>query len=319
MPDVNYNKFLNDKRLIKVYRGINLDRIRKELNISLLDDIPRQIFDKIFMVGNKANYYIGNKVIELIYNQYGERHRGQEIYSSIEQADRGVFKNIFNTLSEIIIENPFKHNIITPGFLTRNKNLTENLSKWNTSEKYQDHCLDSITELGCEKILIRDYYLSLLHQLEYKSYHRKSALISTSSNRDVAISFMGNKASILIEYIIPVDKVHTFSIPYSIYQNEYLNKIMEELSLPLITEPPYPNEQEYCIKRALFPHFILSLSFYDDFNIPRGKLYNPQIDTDVEHVIRYGFPINQDNFFTTLSQTNYVASGLFKNDFFYEN
>ena len=50
------------------------------------------------------------------------------------------------------------------------------------------------------------------------------------------------------------------------------------------------------------------------------KLYNPQIDTDRRtFVITHGFPINQDNFFTTLSQTNYVASGLFKNGFFYEN
>ena len=42
------------------------------------------------------------------------------------------------------------------------------------------------------------------------------------------------------------------------------------MSLPDIKQPPYENEEEYSVKRALFPHFILSIDLYDE-NIKKYK------------------------------------------------
>ena len=62
------------------------------------------------------------------------------------------------------------------------------------------------------------------------------------------------------------------------------------------------------LKRALFPHFILSIDLYDE-NIKKYKtIYNPEIcKCNIEEVLKSGFSIDQGNFDEFIRKVRYKS------------
>lgn len=295
-----YEKFILNDQFIKLYRGIGIDKVKQDLKIEEEENFEEAILNKIFMLGCKSNYFV-------VQNHSISTNIDDSIYRLVEDSGEEVFKKIFKKIQEEIANNKDVFKI----FVDSNKEFISWLQESNKLEI----AINNIQKLEHKnKILIRDYYLAVLHQFESREYHKKSALISTTTEYKVAKHFMKEgsnesfKGGIIIQYILPKARIHEFAIPNFIHKNLDIIEKLKEMSLPDIKQPQYKDEKEYSIKRALFPHFILCVDLYEE-NIEQYKtIYNPEVcKCNMEEVLKSGFSIDQSNFDEFIREVGYKS------------
>jgi len=160
--------FLEQKGKIKRnYRGDSLMNLCEKLNVNYLQentdiDILK---DRLFMVGDKSKrYYIDDNNFEI------------DDYQDI------VFEKIIKYFRDSITNK--NKNVIT--FFEQNRMLKDFF--WNKNNKLK--FIQIINEIPTyERLIIRDYYLTLLHQLAAINYKNKSHFNSTSKDYRIAEKF----------------------------------------------------------------------------------------------------------------------------------
>ncbi len=137
----------------------------------------------------------------------------------------------------------------------------------------------------------KNYLLSTLHQIgNFNKYKKMSHFLSSSSKEAVAKGF--SKEGIIINFWEPTFEKKEYGGIY------LLNSFI------------YPEQEEYSVFTAIFPHYIYSFTF------DKIEYFNPYIDTcfDVDYYIYFGFDILQDNFIPKLQSETEYSSGVENDD-----
>ncbi|REG88761.1 hypothetical protein [Flavobacterium aquicola] len=267
---LRYNNFLlkqielTQKRVIKpIYRGDSMENLCEKLNVFYDQkeiDIPT-LLERLFMVGEKAQRYYTN-----------------DENFKIDDAYDFVFENIMKYFTTSL-KNKNKHTI---AFFERNITLKIFFSDRNNKQLFLEK-IGNATQR--ERIAIRNYYLTLLHQLASINYKKKSHLVSTSKDYKIAEKFA--KEVIL----------HCWQ-PIQMERN-----IIKKYKLPHYSVLPYDYQKELTIIGGILPHFISGLEI-----IKTKEFYpNPNIfinDITNEHFLN-GLEIDQSNFDNIVNSTNY--------------
>ena len=83
-----YKKFILNDQFIKLYRGIGIDKVKKDLKIEEEENCEEAILNNIFMLGCKSNYFV-------VQNHSISTNIDDSIYRLVEDSDEEVFKKIF--------------------------------------------------------------------------------------------------------------------------------------------------------------------------------------------------------------------------------
>lgn len=162
----------------------------------------------------------------------------------------------------------------TKEFISKNQKIFDFF--FNKKNK-QDFIRNVLAQKEEDVMITRNYLLSILHQIgNFTRYKKKSHFLSSSSREDVAKQF--SKDDLIIKFWKPV-----------------FNKTEYE-KIYCFDSFVYPEQEEYSVFSAIFPHYILSFTY-------KGKEYfNPYIDACgfIDYCIYFGFDINQDNFIPKL-------------------
>jgi len=258
------------KRIIQlIYRGDSLKNLCDKLNVDFNEtniDV-RTLLSRLFMVGEKGQrFYTDN-----------ENFR-------IEDSEDYVFEKIFKYYKD----SAKSKNQNTIFFFERNKNLRE----FFTNKENKNTFITKVNEAtNSEKIIIRNYYLIMLHQLAAINYKKKSHFVSTSKEYKIAEKFANGKREknrIILHCWVPI-KIN--------------REIISKFNLPIYNYHPYQYQREFSILGGILPHFISGLEL-----IKTGEFYpNPNIfGQDIDNsTFLNGISINQQNFQEIVSSTNY--------------
>lgn len=139
-----------------------------------------------------------------------------------------------------------------------------------------------------------DYYLFGLHT---ESSENLVNYISSTPIPEVALHDASNEKMIILFWVNENKRDLYFNKEKLISNEEVLKKI----GLPLIKDSFYPEENEYAIKGAIFPHFIIGLF---DLN-SNSLIVNPWLFADKVDWKEDGFDVNQSSFNDFIKSTNY--------------
>lgn len=301
LEEEHYQRILNSKEIVLLNRGISLAALTTILKVKIIrpefGSILADIAIKLFIVGSKSNYYVG---------KHGRLNKNN-VHAAVEDIGNETFSKLYEKLIEVFITKPREKKSVRR-FVETNPDFVRSLRQSDFN------CIENLSD--GEKILIRDYYLALLHQVYDKRYHSKSALISTSTDPNIAERFHGEEEGILIKYFIPRDLVSTLTVPPYALEEGNAARVIQHLNLPLVTSPPFVEQSEYSVKRALFPHFIASFSLISGGHVQ--TILNPEMSNFSPDVLREGFNINQESFFEVVRDTAFERRGEYVNGRFRE-
>lgn len=276
---IRYNSFLltqldlvRQKEIRALYRGDSLENLCEKLNVSYNNGNAnvKEILNRLFMVGEKAiRYYTIN-----------ENFR-------IEEAEDYVFEKIME-----YFKNSLKvKNTQTIYFFERNKSLKEFFSHGDNKNKFLD-TIDSANKN--ERISIRNYYLTLLHQLAAINYKRKSHFVSTSNDYKIAEKFANHKSdghAIILHCWQPIKKERS---------------IIKKYKLPSYSMGPYDYQKELSVLGGILPHYIsgLEIKSSNDF-YPNPNIFKHDISYET---FLFGLDIDQRDFHKIIRLTNYKTT-----------
>ena len=288
--DLNLNEFSNltdflllfvsesrRGKIIPLYRGSNLNDLFARLGIEYEPIKPNYelLLQRFFMIGEKGRHFYSTEYFNL----------GNNFMFGIEDHDEIILKKIFDVLNSFCKNKKKKDD----RFFNGNEIFCEYfINKKGNKRKFVEFIanLDSRNQL-----VIRNYYLSRLHQFGSKVYKDKSILVSTSKLYSVAKGFTSQSQE--EKKVI----IHSWTPRISAFRNEFYNV------LPVFTGGPYRHQREISIFAGILPHYIIGLEIIDD-----NKFFiNPSIleNTITKDVFSNGLPINQENFHQILKLTNY--------------
>jgi len=276
---MRYNCFLltqldlmRRKEIRVLYRGDSLKNLCEKLNVEYNngDVNVRNILERLYMVGEKAiKYYTINENFK------------------IEDANDYVFEKIMEYFKSSLKAK----NINTIYFFDRNKRVKEFFSYKNNKKIFIEK-IESADKN--EKLFIRNYYLTLLHQLAAINYKKKSHFVSTSSDYKIAEKFANHNSdghSIILHCWQPINRERS---------------IIKKYNLPSYSLGPYDYQKEFSVLGGILPHYISgfeiksSNEFYPNPNIFRQEITNA--------TFLNGFDIDQRNFDNILKLTNYKTA-----------
>lgn len=265
-----------------LYRGERKSNLMYRLNTNSQNNI----FDKLFIVGEKAsNYYKDNGM-----NNTNSNTRDYML--DINDISTNTFTYLFEAI---------KDNFINYGDVS---NEDSNFENYFSNGINQEHFLNKISELNDKnKLRIRDYYYAYLHTCD-GIVNNFSHYTSTSLNPDLAWNFTGSENNNKIMFHFILKKPYLDFAIYSRNQG-HLKTLCNSIELP-IYEARYDHEDEISIKGGLLPHFIFAMEYLEDNE--KKFIVNPYLfdeDYDVNHIITKGFPINEEYFEETIKTTNY--------------
>lgn len=244
-------EFSQSRKVQILYRGLKKEDAFKKFNLDIKYNTLEQFGERLFFFGEKSkNFQIGNKNLKF----------------AINDTSMKVFKKIFKIYLTLSTE------YIPDEFYKLNKNKFDFFDVRN-----QAIFLKNINELSesC-KVYLRNYYFSILHQLDYNDFKEVSLLLSSSADESKATNHSLGKNGIKINF----------------WQMNQIKPNCDFKDLPIFIGLPYSDEKEKSIFGAIFPHYIYSFE-------SEGKIFiNPNIpDLDDYDVIFYaGFDIDQSDF-----------------------
>ncbi len=267
---LRYNNFLlkqidlTRSRIIKpLYRGDSLENLCEKLNVYYNQDKTdiATLLERLFMVGEKAQRYYTNE----------ENFKIDEAYDHVFEKIMEYFKTS--------LKNKNTYNIY---FFERNLALKEFFSNRGNKKIFLEKIEDATQR---ERISIRNYYLTLLHQLASINYKKKSHLVSGTEDYKIAQKF--SKEVIL----------HCWQ-PIKMERN-----VVKKYKLPLYSFGPYDYQKEFSFIGGILPHFIsaLEITTTNEF-FPNPNIFKRNITT--EHFL-HGLEIDQSNFDDIVKLTSY--------------
>lgn len=292
-----FNEYLhrNSKQVKVIYRGENYDNLKRKLNL-IDDNNYSKLNHYVFLIGEKGRVYR---------NEYKNKIKQRNKIYSINNIEESLFHKIFDKFNIIISKKYSKPEIeifksdnfeFSEYFKDKNNNKTDFINKLNSVHKTN------------EKLMIRDYYLSLLHKIGTIGFYTNSFFTSTSTSYDVAKGFAENSENsekiIFISWVkYPINQI---GISFN-YLNSFKNKILQ-FGLPTYDKSFFPNQNEITIKGGLLPHYILGYVRLKDniFEINPNFFLSTK---NFKEIVKNGFDINQSNFQENLNKTDY--SGFF--------
>lgn len=217
---------------------------------------------KIEQFSQKLFFY-GSKSVYFIRDKY---KRDFDIHDISTEIFEFIFLE-FHALKKV-------KNQRTKEFISKNQKIFE---FFFDKKNKQDFINNVLAQKEDNIIITRNYLLSILHQIgNFTRYKKKSHFLSSSSREEVAKQFSDD--DLIIKFWKPV-----------------FNKT-EYKGIYCFDSFVYPEQEEYSVFSAIFPHYIFSFTF-------KGKEYfNPYINTCsfIDYCIYFGFDINQDNFIPKL-------------------
>lgn len=285
-----YNDFLflintlsYKREISQIYRGDSLENLCKKLNIEYLEENTdtNLICERLFMVGEKAKrFYIDDSSFEI--NNYED----------------AVFEKIIKYYKDSIKNK----NRNVKYFFDRNSILRDFFSDKSNKHIFKEKIRET-SEF--EKLAIRDYYLTLLHQLAAINYKNKSHFVSTSKDYRIAEEFSKSKK-----------QVHRIILHcWQPIKNE--RNTVKKFKLPTYIFHPFQYQKEYSLLGGILPHFIHMIEFcYQNKFVPNPNIFNQDIN---DYTFSYGLDIDQSNFFEMLELTNYKRSITTNGSVYWEN
>lgn len=265
-----------------IYRGENEENLKRKLNIDNTENIFERLSYFIFMVGDKARaYHLQDR--DFINNE-------GNIYP-IDSLDQNIFIMIFNKFYNAFHTSTNRESInfreYNPDFVT-----------FFQSEENRNIFLNKILGIqnDHDKLIVRDYYLSLLHKMGKIGLHYTSLFVSTTLDKKIS------------DYFAKVNVNSEKSITFVgwIDRKVLKNNLIERYSLPVYNRAIYPNQREISMKGGILPHYLLGYIVHrtNEFII------NPNFFTttkEISSIVKEGLDIDQTNFIEVLRQTNYTG------------
>lgn len=225
----------------------------------------------------------------------------------IDDTSPEAFINIFNELNDIfnnyIEDEDIGHRLQL--FKTHNPDVYNFFSIDSNLEKFKE--LINFLNKN-ELIWIRDYYIYLIHVFGKTKLYYNTPLISTSYSFNIAKSFgtNNNKHDDCLIYIylitMPMEEIGI--------DEEYLNdfKTYKEFSVfPIIKKTVFPEEKEFSVFGALFPHNIIGI--YDlkkDKIIINSHLFLNSNPDNLDLCAKEGFDIPIHYFQGSFKDSTYI-------------
>lgn len=238
-----------------IYRGDKKEKLYSIYGLEKDSSNNERFRDTLFMLGAKANIFL-TKLPEI-----------NEI--NIDEANNSVFNLIFKMLSNLLKrEFPFGPiRRFVEDFRTREAKVISFFCNQDNEQRF----VDIIGRLTLpQQIIIRDYYLGLLHHISKSEYYASSFMLSTSIDFSQASKFAWSREgknsenSLIIFGWVPYKYEGVLSVPDSRILRKKIN--METIGLPVYEKSFFPYQKEVTLKGGLLPHYLL------------GYLYNNQED-----------------------------------------
>lgn len=235
-----------------IYRGDKKEKLYSIYGLEK-DDSDKQFREKLSILGTKANMFLLGLLDENTIN--------------IDGADNNVFRRIFKMLANLLSrENPYGNVYkVVGGFKDREKELTDFFCNQDNQQTFIDITNNCTPE---EQIIIRDYYLGLLHHISKSEYYPSLFLLSTSTDFSQAYRFAWSKEKensknpIIIFGWVPYKYEGVLSVPDT---RILVNKIdMEIIGLPVYEKRFFPRQKEVTLKGGLLPHYQLGYLHNDN-------------------------------------------------------
>ena len=294
--DKLYNELLNKNKkgeLIITYRGDNENRL-KEIYFKSLEEFDKKEFlSRIFFYGSKAKYFFENSV---------NTNSNVEISNINDTSDKlfiSIFKE-FNLIFEKNINYSYLDNFIIENisfvkYFRNNENIEDFIRYKRMVKNY------------INKIKLRDYYLYLLHNSEFRHLGSKSIFLSTTFNINKAIGFANinvistiNRGYVSI-YFIP-KPFYSFGVNQDILKDLFLH--ISKFPLPKYKSNFFPEEKEFAVKGALFPHFTIGIIDLKD----NSFIINPYLFRNLginDSYYKNGFNMDQPKWNDLIIGTNF--------------
>lgn len=263
---------MRNKIIRTIYRGDSLENLCEKLNVYYDEENTdiSTILERLFIIGEKSKRF----------------YTDEEIFK-IDNTDNYVFEKIIKYFKDSLKNQ--NRNIIT--FFDRNLELKIFFSKKQNITVFLS-ILDNAS--SNEKFAIRNYYLTLLHQLASINYRNKSHFVSTSVDYKIAEKFSrssGSKYRVILHCWQPL--------------KEEL-RIIRKYNLPTYTLGPYHYQKEISMLGGILPHFIAGVEFSNSKEFyPNPNIFKQNIS---DKTFLSGLDIDQTKFDDILLLTNYKRS-----------
>lgn len=244
-------KYAIENKVQILHRGFTKEYSYKKFNLDVNYNTLEQFGERLFFFGDKSKNFEfkkGNLKFKI---------------NDISTKTFGCIFNIFSELERDYIPHQFYHENEKCFNYFINENKNDFLGK---IRDLTDNC----------KIYLRNYYFTILHQLDNNDFKDVSLMISSSTESKEAGNYSIGKNGIKINFWKWNSKTDDCNFG----------------DLPIFEGVPYPDEKEETIFGAIFPHYIYSFE-------SEGKIYiNPHIEDleDYEILLYVGFNIDQSNF-----------------------
>lgn len=276
-----------EKEIPLLKRGIDLAEIQERLVPGFDQDQYRLFLDRLFLFGDKSSRCLtipqGNKDEDPLWE------------FDIIDASGVVFEKLFDRLN---------WHVTSKGRLDRSPDLCAYFKDQQNLSSF----IKSINDLNeHEKLLVRDHYLKILHQLCDTVYMAASHFISTSESAEIAYDFAKKSTYSAVLYLWN---------PINLYQ-ELVRTAFKKSGLPEILYPPIPYEEEDSVKGVIFPHFLIGIKdlitkefHWNDWFKMEGQYheFNDIKDIIADFIIENGLIVDQSKFQSEIKETQHTKS-----------
>lgn len=248
-------QFDHDGLVKKLCRGYDLEFAYKQFCLDVKYNSDDQFAERLFYYGDKAKSFWKFQCNR----PYGINEVSDKTFSLI-------FKEFYQILQKASV------NTQTDKYIAKN-------SRWFaffSNKSNQEIFLKTVKLYNdSERLIIRNYYFSIIHQLNESNFNHSSVLISSTTNENEANKFSGGSKGIKIFFWQP-----------NLKKNRPVFK-----DLPIFNGNPYENQKEIPVFGVIFPNYIYKFTH-------NGETYlNPAIFklTDFEIAMFNGLPVeNKD-------------------------
>ena len=292
--EILLNEKNNNKEVLYLYRGDMLNNMKKVFKESYSDNI----LENLFYFGVSSKFCFSESINE-----------GKEkIFENINDYSDNVLARIFDDLNGVVQSTKFKYRYKVNNKKDKTyKPLDDNIENYFNNINNKSAFIEIFNNLATDKqkVLLRDYFLYLLHTSGKNL--QDSILVSSSTKRSAAKDFtkrekkMKDNDRIIFHYFI-VEPYSSHTITPWIM--EELHQWIKSLELPIYRPTGlYPPQKEVSIKGALYPHRILGIEFIDKKKfVVNPNLFKFSVE-DMQSLIECGYiPINQEEFLERMQE-----------------
>jgi len=288
----------DDGKLLTTFRGDSYTRLAERVGGD--HGWEGVLYQRTFYFGDKSKHFLENNA------SIAKRAH----LRAIDDVSDATFEFLFKKIAKICQLDVYKGHL----FLKDNVDIV----RFFVTPENKEFFLSSIrNQPEGIKMLVRDYYLYLLHTAGKKGVSKESVLVSTSTHWMQARGFVDqlDTRQIIYYYFVPAP-FERYCITSYICQNAY--SVIERLSLPRYQPDSglYPDQREVSMRGGLLPHFMLGILRVDldEFVVNPHLLAMPE--EDLQSIVVSGIKIDQAHFHDRIKETNYQRYSELRGDMF---